>query len=172
MSSTTVIVSVPTRPTVQASPAVLPRVVISASAGAEGGLLPDAVATAAEPISGGDFVTFTALGLYRADANANRPAHGFVRTAVSAGAQVPVYSTGKLPFLSGLTPGTVYFLAADNPGKLSTTANGAIVQRLGVASDPTTLSVLIHQPIAQLPVMVEGPRPGAPSTEPPVFTAP
>ena len=149
MPNPTVVVSVPQRPAIQASVAPLPRVVVSAQAASGGGDLPATVGTTGEPISGGDFVSVGADGLlYRADAsNPARTAAGFVRQAVGAGAQVSVYTGGRLAALSGLVPGTAYYLSGTNAGKPAVAPSGAFVQRVGVASAVDVLLVAIEPPI-------------------------
>lgn len=168
--SDSVTVTVPQLPTVQAAAVVLPSVMVTADSAATTDM-PIAQVTAYESLSGDDFVTFTTNGLVRADASDSaRPAHGYVRQATNAGATALVYASGRIS-RSALTAGAQYFLATGDPGKFGTSTSGVLVQRVGVASNDTTLSVQIHQPVTQLPVAIYVP-PGTPSDEPPIFTAP
>jgi len=108
-----------------------------------------------ESLNAGDFVnifvdTDSTVKIRKADASTNKPAHGYVLTAVAAGENVTVYFDGHNTQLTGLTPGQVYFLSATTPGGVSATppnTSGYIAQRLGVAVSDTTIDVEIESPI-------------------------
>lgn len=102
-----------------------------------------------ENLTAGDFVNlFSDAGtakVRKADADNDRPAHGFVRANVTAPAAATVYGPGELnDQLSALTVGATYFLDTTAGGITATapTAAGAIVQQLGVAKSTTALRFL------------------------------
>lgn len=105
------------------------------------------VAPASENLSAGDFIDlFTDTGAVKArkaDAATLKAADGFVLAAVTSGANATVYPLGELNSqLSGLTPGTDYFLSVTTPGGVQTaapSAAGQLYQRLGVAASATEL---------------------------------
>lgn len=74
--------------------------------------------------------------------DATEPATGFVLTSASIGTPVVVFSAGQLVTgLSGLTPGTVYWLDVTDGAITATTPSmaGNIVQQLGISISATTL---------------------------------
>jgi len=108
----------------------------------------DITMPAAEPVSGGDFVTLTTDGVVRASASdLDRPAHGFVKTAASAGQTCSIYRKGRITGLSGLARGTTYYLSSINAGKPTPTPAGAFSQQVGVGAADDTLLVAIEPPI-------------------------
>lgn len=102
-----------------------------------------------ENLAAGDFVNvFDDSGTIKcrkADANADKPAHGFVLAAVTAPAAATIYGPGELNSqLSSLTLGALYFLS-ETAGGVTTTppaSSGAVVQPLGVAKSTTALRFL------------------------------
>lgn len=103
--------------------------------------------TASEALSAGNFINYWVDNgtrkVRKADATNNRPAHGFVLSAVAIGGTATVYLEGRNTSLSNLTAGVIHFLATG--GNTSTTApaidaTGQIVQELGFAYDATALS--------------------------------
>ena len=71
------------------------------------------------------------------------PAHGFANAAVATSATVPVYTDGYVAGITGLVPGTDYYLGT-GPGEITTvgaTASGCLYQRLGVALTTTCLEI-------------------------------
>ena len=99
--------------------------------------------TAEEAISAGDFVNINpATGDIRlADNSNNRAAQGFSLTAISIGNADTIYFEGGNNALTGLTPGTPYFLdTAGSATATPTTTAGEILQCLGVACDATTIN--------------------------------
>ena len=104
---------------------------------------------AAEDLSAGDFVNIFDDGgtvkVRKADASANKPAHGYVLDNVSAGSNVTVYFYGLNDKLSGLTVGKYYFLSITTPGKVTDTAPITYLkQRLGFAISSDTINVIIE----------------------------
>lgn len=105
------------------------------------------VVPASENLAAGDFVNFWldsgTLKARMADADNGRPADGFVKDAVTSPANATVYELGTLNTnLSGLTPGSVYFLGATPGGvtdDISGYGDGDIVQRLGIAVSATAI---------------------------------
>lgn len=105
------------------------------------------VLPSSENLAAGDFVNFWVdagtLKARMADADNGRPADGFVKNAVTSPANATVYDLGTLNTnLSGLTPGSVYFLSATPGGvtdDISGYGDGDIVQRLGIAVSATTI---------------------------------
>lgn len=123
-------------------------------------LMPDGVGadivsiSAAESISAGDYIYVTSAGeVAKADASdIAKKAIGFAIESAAASAAVKVQFDDSNTFLSGLTPGAVYFLSDATAGAVTTTAptaSGAIVQQVGVALNATT----IHSDISATPVI-------------------
>lgn len=102
---------------------------------------------ASEALSAGNFVNIYnnagVLGVRKADATTNgKPAHGFVIAAVASGASATVYQISQTNTqLTGLTPGSDYFLATTAGGVTLTPPStaGNVVQFLGRASSATEL---------------------------------
>lgn len=106
---------------------------------------------ASESLAAGDFVNLYdnagTINARLADANANRPAHGFVLANVTASNNATVYYGDVNNELSGLDVGETYFLS-ETAGEVVTpapTGSGSIVQRLGVAVSATELVVDIEE---------------------------
>lgn len=80
----------------------------------------------------------------KADATAaGKEACGFVLSSAGNGATVLVYFEGRITGLSGLTPGTRYYLSAASPGGATVTppnATGNVVQFVGVAVSATEIA--------------------------------
>jgi hypothetical protein len=86
----------------------------------------------------------------KADASvAGKYAHGFVLSAVTSGETALVYFDAVNTQVSGQSPGDVYLSAATPGLSVSAAPSGAgnVVQRLGVATSPTSINVEIQQPI-------------------------
>ena len=103
--------------------------------------------TAAEALTAGDFVYIDSAGeVARASAaSGGNKAVGYVKDSALLGASVTVYFEGTNDALSGLTPGTEYFLSDTTPGGVVTAASlpadtGELVQKLGLATSATTLN--------------------------------
>lgn len=102
---------------------------------------------ASENLSAGDFVNIYASSgakCRKADASTSgKEAHGFVLEAVASGNPATIYAPSQTNTqLTGLTPGSVYFLSDTTPGAVSATAPtapGTTVQRLGVATSTTEM---------------------------------
>lgn len=86
-----------------------------------------------------------------ADANNGRPANGFVLANVTTGNPATVYPLGTLnDQLSGLTPGTVYYLSKTAGGvtdDISTFGDTDIVQRIGRAISATEIVTEDNPPV-------------------------
>lgn len=105
--------------------------------------------TALEALVAGDWVNIAATGVRKADNSNNRPAHGFVLTAVANAATATVFTAGLNTAKTGLTAGLQYFLGA--AGVQTTTAPttaGTIVQTVGVAINATTIPFDFDIPIS------------------------
>lgn len=109
--------------------------------------------TASEALAAGDLVNVwdsTGAKVRKADAStAGKEAHGFVLAAVASSASATVYFEGSNGQVTGLAPG-VQFLSATTPGLATATApsgSGQVVQRVGVASSPTSLNFESNPPI-------------------------
>lgn len=107
-----------------------------------------------ENLSAGDFVNIYHSGggrCRKADGSNGRAAHGFVLAAVSSGQNATVYRSGSNDQLSGLTPGTTYWLSTSTPGTAVGTAptltTGHIIQVLGVADSAGALTFEFDAPI-------------------------
>ena len=100
---------------------------------------------AGENLAAGDFVNLyddTGARVQKADGSNTRPAHGFVLAAVTSGQNATVYLSGRNTQLSGLTPGTRYYLSASAAGGATATApnaSGEILQYLGTADSASSL---------------------------------
>lgn len=108
-----------------------------------------------ENLAAGDYVYIDSAGdLMKADANAvAKAAVGFVLAGVTAPAAATVYFEGTNTALSGLTPGTRYFLSATTPGGVSAivpTGSGDIVQSLGIAISATALPFEASDPMVRI----------------------
>lgn len=100
---------------------------------------------ASEILAAGDFVNiFDNAGVpncRKADSTNNRPASGFVTAAVSAAASATVFLSGPNTARSALVSGSLYFLStAGNISLTAPSAVGNIIQELGIAANPTTIS--------------------------------
>jgi hypothetical protein len=104
-----------------------------------------------ENLAAGDFVNLYnnggTMNARKADANANRRAHGFVLANVTSPANATVYYGDVNNQLTGLTVGSEYFLSETAGGVVTPapTTSGSIVQRLGVAQSATELVVDIEE---------------------------
>lgn len=104
-----------------------------------------------ENLAAGDFVNLYnnggTINARKADANANRVAHGFVLANVTSPANATVYYGDVNNQVSGLTVGATYFLSETAGGVVTPapTTAGSIVQRLGVAQSATELVVDIEE---------------------------
>lgn len=108
--------------------------------------------TAGEDLAAGDFVYIDASGTaLKADASAiGKQARGYVNEGVVNGAQATIFFDDTNSGLTGLTSGGTYYLSAATAGAVTTTApiaSGEIVQRIGFASNATTLRVDIEEPV-------------------------
>ena len=117
--------------------------------GADSKILP-----ASENLAAGDLVNvWTDTGVAKArkaDATvAGKEANGFVLAAVTLGQNATVYFDGTDTQLSGLTPGSVYYLAATAGGVTTTPPSGSgnVVQRVGRAVSATELTFEPGEPI-------------------------
>lgn len=108
-----------------------------------------------EVIAAGDFVNIWddtgTRKVRKADAATARPAHGFVLSGASSGANASVYLTGLNTQVSGYTAGAKIFLSDITPGTGSATppieSTGYINQILGVAASTTSLRFEFDDPI-------------------------
>ena len=111
------------------------------------------VAVASEDLSAGDLVNIydnagTAT-VRKADASNVRRAHGFVKDAVTSGANATVYLEGTITGKTGLTPGAAVYLGT-TAGSLTATAPataGQIVQEVGAAVSATEVTFEPQSPI-------------------------
>ena len=106
---------------------------------------------ASEALSAGDFVNLYnnsgTLNVRKADNSNSREANGFVLTAVSNAATGTVYLKGQNTSVTGLTPGTIYYLGT--AGGTTTTAPSAsntIIQVLGKTLSATNLMFEYDEP--------------------------
>lgn len=106
---------------------------------------------AGEALAAGDFVYVLAAGtVMKADATTfAKRAMGYVIASVLNGGNATVYFDESNTGLSGLTPGSTYYLSA-TPGVATLTApttSGQYVQELGIATSATSLHINIKVPI-------------------------
>lgn len=114
-----------------------------------------ATIAASEALAAGDFVNIWndagTAKVRKADASTSgKEANGFVLSAVTSGNNATVYFEGSNTQLSGLTPGTIYFLSDATPGGVTTTApsgTGKIVQKVGRSTSATTINFEPSDPI-------------------------
>lgn len=112
-------------------------------------------APATESLAAGDFINiFNNAGtrsVRKADASNNRPANGFVLSAVSSGQTATFFQQGENTSVSGMTPGATIYLSASTPGAGTTTAptaTGHLIQVLGYASSTTSVLFEFDEPTA------------------------
>lgn len=101
--------------------------------------------TAGEGLTAGDFCAINSSGaVVRASAaSGGRDAIGFVLTSVASGAEVVLYMEGRNIQLTGLTPGTRYYLSDSTPGGVTATpvtGAGKRHQLLGTAVTSTSIA--------------------------------
>lgn len=110
-----------------------------------------AILVAGEALAAGDFVYITAGGgVMKADATTfAKRAMGYVIASVLNGGNATVYFDESNTGLSGLTPGSKYFLSATAglATLIAPTTSGQFAQALGVATSATSLHVNIQEPI-------------------------
>jgi hypothetical protein len=107
-----------------------------------------------EAVTAGNIVNVYTLGgesrVRLADANVTgREATGFVLESAGSGDPVRVYTTGMNPYVSGLIPGPQFL--SETAGEVSSTrpvAAGSFVQRVGFASNSTTLNFVTANAVA------------------------
>jgi len=112
---------------------------------------------ASEALSSGDFVNIYDDGgtrkVRKASASASTPrmAGGFVTTGVALNASAEVYTLGENDQLSGLVPGTKYFLSDNTAGTIELTPDtlttGNLIQCVGYALSTTSLRFEFDAPI-------------------------
>lgn len=104
---------------------------------------------ASDALSAGNFVNIWsnagAANVRKADASvAGKEADGFVLAAFASGATATVYAPSQTNTqLTGLTPGAVHYLSDTTAGSATATVpttSGTVVQKIGRASDATTLA--------------------------------
>jgi hypothetical protein len=77
-------------------------------------------------------------------------ADGFVLENASIGNNVRVFFAGINSFMTGLTPGSVYYLDPSNPGGVISTSpslTGQVVQRIGRSLSTTELAFNPNEPV-------------------------
>ena len=135
------------------------KIVATTSAGTiNANMLPEGIGAdtrsvvASENLTGGDMVNLFddtgTISARRADNSNNRPAHGYVLEGVTATESGDVYFTGTISGLTGLTIGADHYLGTT--GAATTTApsaQGTIVQAVGVALSATELRFMRERPI-------------------------
>lgn len=110
---------------------------------------------ASEALAAGDFVNIYnnagVANVRKADASSasgGKRAVGYVIAAVSSGGTATVYFVGRNSALTGLTPGSRYFLSATTPGAATTTVpsgTGQLVQGVGFSVSATEINVDIDE---------------------------
>ena len=104
------------------------------------------IATASESISVGSMVNLFGSGgvLFVQNANAStqtKQCTGYALSSASAGTALEIQTFGVHQLISGLTPGTTYYLSTI-AGKITATPPsgvGQVRQEVGIALDPNTL---------------------------------
>ena len=100
---------------------------------------------ASEILAAGDFVNILdnagSPNCRKADSTNSRPANGFVTAPVAAAASATVFLSGPNTARTGLVSGSLYFLGtAGNVSLTPPSATGNIIQEIGIAANPTTIS--------------------------------
>lgn len=109
---------------------------------------------AAETLTAGNLVYIYNLAgvpkIYKADADNNRPANGFILVGAAAGEIVQVYSHGYNPFMTGLVPGPVYLsTTAGAASNAPSIVAGTLSQRVGFALSSTLIN-FVYSPSTRL----------------------
>lgn len=103
--------------------------------------------TASEAIAAGALVNIDPTGKVRnADGSTSREAQGFALSAIANAASGTVYLSGQISGLTGLTPGSRYWLGAAGAVTLTPGTTG-ILQVAGYASSTTALEFSYTRPI-------------------------
>jgi len=106
---------------------------------------------ASESLVAGDFVNIHdnagTRNVRKADNSNGRPANGFVLDAVSSSASATVYTTGLNNALTGLTPGSPYFLGTAGAATATPASAPNTHQSLGFATSATAILFEYDQPI-------------------------
>ena len=135
------------------------KIVATGAAGTiDATLLPEGVGAdtrsvvASEILAAGDLVNLYdndgTINARKADNSNSRPAHGYVLDGVAAEASGDVYFSGTISGLTTLTVGAEYYLGTT--GAITATApsaQGTIVQAVGVALSATELRFMRERPI-------------------------
>jgi len=106
-----------------------------------------------EALADGDFVNVWSDGgafrVRKASASsADRRAHGFVLVASASDAMADVHFQGENTAVTGMVPGDVFLsTTAGLAGAAIPSGSGQIVQQIGVATSPTSVSFDPSQPI-------------------------
>jgi hypothetical protein len=84
-----------------------------------------------------------------ADSTNDRPAHGYVKDAVTSGNNATIYFEGANDDLSGIVGGTRYYLGAAGAATATvpSTPTDVIIQLLGVGIDSTSVNTDIEDAI-------------------------
>lgn len=105
--------------------------------------------TALEALAAGDWVNVTPTGVRKADNSNNRPAHGFVLSAVASSATAIVFTSGLNTGKTTLTVGSAYFLGtAGSQVTTPPSTAGTIYQSVGIAVNATTIPFDYDTPIS------------------------
>lgn len=108
-------------------------------------------ASASEALSASNLVNLYnnggSLGVRKADGSTLKEANGFVLTAFNSGELALVYPLGEqLTGLTGLTPGSKYYLSVTTPGGIQSSApdlaSGVMYQEIGKAISSTALQTV------------------------------
>jgi len=112
------------------------------------------LAATTENLSAGDLVNLYndsgTIKARKADASNGRRAHGFVLSSVTSPNNATVYLDGTITGLTGLTPGSAYYLSGSSAGAATATApstSGYISQEIGIALSATEINFEEQQPI-------------------------
>lgn len=116
------------------------------------GTVDSVTVTASVALSAGNMVNLYdnsgTLGAKLADCSTGLKAHGYVTAAVASGASATVYLNDQNTALTGLTPGSDYYLStAGSVSASAPTTSGYLLQKLGVALSATSLQFSPEQPI-------------------------
>jgi hypothetical protein len=109
---------------------------------------------ASEALNAGDLINFWndagTRKIRKADASNSRYAEGFVLTPVSSSATATAYLSGNITGLTGIVPGSLYFLSPTTAGGNTVTApiaSGQTIQLIGFGVSTTAISFKFNHPI-------------------------
>lgn len=114
--------------------------------------VPTLTMNASENLAAGDLINIHSVAgvanARKADCSNGRRAHGFVLAGATQNTNATVYLQDTITGLSGLTPGSPYYLSVTGTFSLNApNIAGQISQEIGTAASATVISFVPKQPI-------------------------